>query len=54
MLTFTQLSEPTNGAQLASGDLHLVCERNEMGFGRSTAYKTAKSYFIAFCSFCSV
>lgn len=46
MLTFTWLTKP---AQLASGDLHLVSERT-LGFGRITAYKPAKSYFIAFCS----
>lgn len=54
ILTFTQLSEPTIRARITSGDLHLVCEGTEMGFGWSTACKTAKSHFIAFCSFCSI
>lgn len=47
MLTFSWLTKP---AQLASGDLHLVSERTEMGFGQITANKPAKSYIIAFCA----
>lgn len=47
MLTFTWLFKP---AHLASGDLHLASERSELGFGRITAGKPGKSYFIAFIS----
>lgn len=45
MLTFTLLTKP---AQLASGDLHLVSERIELGFGRIAAYKPAN--ILLFCS----
>lgn len=47
MLTFMWQTKP---AQLTSGDLHLVSERTELGLGRITIHKPAKSYFIAFCS----